>query len=242
MVQGAATHISFEHLHRGTTVSAILAANERGRLMRTFRWVGAVGALIYVAGFILVSSTPGGGDVDAADFEEFYVTDDNTALTLIGLFALTIGALGLLWCFYLLRTAIATTDAGFGWGAAALGLALVVGGAGILTGPSGVQAFTDTEFVGQPVAHALAQSGFAVMLVPGSLFLAAGVAALSFAGRKTGVLAAWVAIVGIVAAVVQLVAFIWIPAFAIPLWVLIASVVGLGATDRSYHPDDTSIS
>lgn len=83
--------------------------------MRAVRWVGAVGALIYAVGFVLVSSAPGGGDVDAADFEDFYVTDDNTAMVIIGLFALTIGALALLWFFQLLRTAIATTEAGFGW-------------------------------------------------------------------------------------------------------------------------------
>lgn len=200
--------------------------------MRAVRWVGAVGAVIYAVGFVLVSSAPGGGDVDAADFEDFYVTDDNTAMVVIGMFALTIGALALLWFFHLLRTAIATTDAGFGWGAAALGLALVVGGAGLLTGPSGVQAFSDSEFVGQPVAHALAQSGFAVMLVPGSLFLAVGVAALSLAGRNAGVLMPWVATAGLVAAVLQLAAIIWIPSFAIPLWVLIAGIAGLRATDR----------
>lgn len=200
--------------------------------MRAVRWVGAVGAVVYAVGFVLVSSAPGGGDVDAADFEDFYVTDDNTAMVVIGLFALTIGALALLWFFHLLRTAIATTDAGFGWGAAALGLALVVGGAGLLAGPSGVQAFSDLEFVGQPVAHALAQSGFAVMLVPGSLFLAVGVATLSLAGRNAGVLMPWVATAGLVAAVLQLASIMWIPSFAIPLWVLIASIAGLRATDR----------
>ena len=67
--------------------------------MRAVRWVGAIGAVIYAAGFILVSSAPGGGDVEAADFEDFYVKDDKTAMVVIGLFALTIGALALLW-FY----------------------------------------------------------------------------------------------------------------------------------------------
>jgi hypothetical protein len=202
--------------------------------MRAVRWVGAIGAVIYAAGFILVSSAPGGGDVEAADFEDFYVKDDKTAMVVIGLFALTIGALALLWFFHLLRTSIATTDAGFGWGAAALGLALVVVGAGLLAGPSGVQAFSDSDFVGQPVAHALAQSGYAVMLVPGSLFLGVGVAVLALAGRKAGVLLPWVAIAGVVAAVLQLAAVIWIPSFLIPLWVLIASIAGLRATDRSH--------
>jgi hypothetical protein len=201
--------------------------------MRTIRWVGAVGALIYAVGFVLVSSAPGGGDVDAADFEDFYVTDDNTAVVIIGMFVLTIGAMALLWFFHVLRTAIATTDASFGWAAAALGLTLVVAGAGLLAGPSGVQSFSDAEFIGQPVAHALAQSGYAVMLVAGSLFLGLGVAVLSLAGRRAGVLRPAVAIAGLVAAVLQLAAFIWIPSFAIPLWILIASIIGIRAADRS---------
>ena len=104
----------------------------------------------------------------------------------------------------------------------------------MLAGPSGVQAFSDSDFVGQPVAHALAQSGYAVMLVPGSLFLGVGVAVLALAGRKAGVLLPWVAIAGVVAAVLQLAAVIWIPSFLIPLWVLIASIAGLRATDRSH--------
>ncbi len=87
--------------------------------MRISRWVGVVGAIVYVVGFFLVSSVPGGGDVKSSDFEDFYVTDDNTALPLIGLFVLTIGALALLWFFHDLRIAIGSTDAGFGWAAAA---------------------------------------------------------------------------------------------------------------------------
>jgi hypothetical protein len=190
------------------------------------RWIGIAGAVVYGVGFFLVSSAPGGGDVDASDFEDFYVTDERTALPIVGLFVLTIGVLGMLWFFHELRTAVGSGDGAFGWATAALGLAIVLAGASILVGPSGVQAFSDADFVGAPVAHALAQAGFAAMLVPGSLLLGAGVAVLAFAGRRAGVLVPWVAIVGIVAGALQLFAFIWIPHFAIPLWVILAGAAG----------------
>jgi hypothetical protein len=199
--------------------------------MRSIRLIGAIGAVIYAVGFVLVSSAPGGGDPSESDFEEFYVTDDNTALVIIGMFVLTIGALVMLWFFHVLRTAIGTSEAAFGWGAAALGLALVCAGGAVLSGPSGAVAFSDLEFVGTPVAHALAQAGFATMLVAGALFLGAGVAALSLAGRSTGVLTSWAAIAGLVAAVLQLAAIIWIPHFAIPLWVIATSLAGFRVLD-----------
>jgi hypothetical protein len=205
--------------------------------MRIARWVGVVGTVVYVVGFFLVSSVPGGGDVNASDFEDFYVTDDNTSLPVIGMFVLTIGALALLWFFHDLRTAIGTSDAGFGWAAAALGLAVVVAGACLLAGPSAVQAFSDEEFVGQPVAHAFASAGFAAMLIPGSFLLGLGVGVLSFTGRRVGVLPPWVAVAGYVAAILQLAAFIWIPSFAIPLWVLLASVAGVRAPRQSIAAD-----
>jgi hypothetical protein len=93
----------------------------------------------------------------------------------------------------------------------------------MLAGPSGVQAFSEAEFVGEPVAHALAQAGFATALIPGALLLGAGVAAFAFANRRAGVLPSWVSIIGYVAAALQLAAIIWIPFFAIPLWVIIAA-------------------
>jgi hypothetical protein len=199
--------------------------------MRIGRWIGIVGAIVFGAGFTLASSAPGGGDVDEADFEKFYVTDDNTALPIIGVALLSMGLIALLWFFYELRVAMVGAEvlAGFAWIATALGLALVAAGACLLAGPSGVQAFSDAEFVGAPIAHALAQAGFALALVPGALLLGTGVAVFAFANRRAAVFPRWASIVGYVAAALQLVAIIWIPFFAIPLWVIIAAA----ATRRS---------
>jgi hypothetical protein len=203
--------------------------------MRNARWIGLLGAVVYTVGFFLVSSAPGGGDVDSSDFEEFYVTDDKTALPIIGLIVLTLGALAILWFLYSLRASIPDRAAEFGWITAALGLTAVLVGGSLLAGPSGAQAFSDSEFVGEGVAHALAQAGFAAMLGPGSMLLGLGIAVLSYTGGRARVLPSWVVIVGYVAAVLQLAAFIWIPHVAIPLWVVIASLGALRSTVR--QPD-----
>jgi hypothetical protein len=194
--------------------------------MRIGRWVGIVGALLLGVGFALVSSAPGGGEVDEGDFEKFYVTDDNTALPIIGMVVLSLGVVALLSFFYELRVTMRDAEfpAGFALIATAAGLALVGAGASMLVGPSGAQAFSDAEFVGAPVAHALAQAGYAAALVPGALLLGAGVAAFAAANRRSAIFPRWVAIAGYVAAALQLVAWIWIPFFAIPLWVIVAAV------------------
>jgi hypothetical protein len=202
--------------------------------MRIGRWIGIVGAIVFAVGFVLASSAPGGGDVDTADFEKFYVTDDKTALPIIGVALVSLGLIAVLWFFYELRAAMLGAEmlTGFAWTATALGLALVAAGTCMLAGPSGVQAFSEAEFVGEPVAHALAQAGFATALMPGALLLGAGVATFAFANRRAGVLPSWVSIVGYVAAALQLAAIIWIPFFAIPLWVIIAAA----AMRRSVTP------
>jgi hypothetical protein len=80
------------------------------------------------------------------------------------------------------------------------------------------------------------RAGFAPMLIPGSLLLGGGVAMLSFAGRRAGVLVPWVAIAGLVAGGLQLFAFIWIPHFALPLWVILAGGAGTRMTAPATTP------
>jgi hypothetical protein len=109
-----------------------------------------------------------------------------------------------------------------------------------VAGPAGVQVNSNEPFVGNAVAHAMAQAGFGVMLIGGAMFLGLGVGVLAFEGRRLGVLVPWVGIAGIVAGVLQLAGYIWLPMFAIPLWVLIVAVTGLhaegGVTERPVGP------
>jgi hypothetical protein len=189
-----------------------------------------VAAIVYIAGHILFAPVPGGGDVKAADFEKFYVTDDSTGLAIAGALVLTLGCLGMLWFFNEVRERIETPLARAGFVSAAIGLALTAAGAAIVAGPSGVQFNSDEPFVGNAVAHAMAQAGYGVMLIGGAMFLGLGVGMLAIEGRRLGVLLPWVGIVGVVAAVLQLVGYIWLPIFLIPLWVLIVAITGLRTT------------
>jgi hypothetical protein len=198
--------------------------------MRNARWVGVVGAVVFTIGFFLLSAIPGGGEPDPSDFQDFYVEDDRTELALVAVYAMTLGALAMLWFFHELREAMPTWTARLGFASSALGLSLAVAGAAIMAGPSGVQSFGDGAFVGEPVAHAMSQAGWGVILVGGALFLGLGIAGFALGGRQTAALPSWVVITGFVAAALQLVAVIWFPALAIPLWVILAAVGGVRAT------------
>jgi len=195
--------------------------------MRRISWIGLAGAIVFLVGYFLLAAVPGGGEVESADFEQFYVTDDRTGTAIVAMFLVTLGALGLLWLLWELRTRIGSPLSGLAFASGALGLALVVGGAALLEAPSGAQAFGGAEFVGEPVAHAFAQAGWAAILIGGALFLGLAIALFSAEGRRTGSLVGWVAIAGLVAAALQLVAFIWVPSLAIPLWFILVAVTGI---------------
>lgn len=192
--------------------------------MRNLRLAGVIGGVLFLVGLFLLAAVPGGGDVDAAEFQEFYVTDDGTGTAILGMFVMTLACLALLWFLWELRALIGTPLAGLGLAAGATGLALVVVGAALLEAPSGVQAFSDAGFVGEQVAHAFAQAGWAAILVGGALFLGLAIAVNSLAARQTGALPAWVTITGFVVAALQLGAFIWLPSLAIPVWFLLAGL------------------
>jgi hypothetical protein len=199
--------------------------------VRTFRWIGLAGAVVFLVGMFLLSAVPGGGDVDAADFEEFYVEDDQTGLALPAMYALTLGAIGMSFFFFTLSEVVRSPLGRFGARTAIVGLGLFVVGAGVIVGPSGVQAFGDEPFVGANVAHAMAQAGWSIALVGGALFVGAGIGMLCVASRSAGGLVPWVAIAGIVVAVLQLAGVIWLPTLLIPLWVAVAAMAGVARAD-----------
>ena len=194
--------------------------------MRTLRWSGLVGAVVFLAGFVMVSSVPGGGDVDPSDFDDYYVQDDKTALAIAGLIVLSVGVIILVLFLHYLRTTIASDVSQLAFGSALAGFAVVVVGATLLASPSAVQTFSDADFVGEEVAHTFAAAGFGAILIPGALLIGLAIAAFSLAGRQTAEFPSWVTIAGYVVAVLQLAAIIWLPFLVVPVWMALASIAG----------------
>jgi hypothetical protein len=197
-----------------------------GGNVRQLRWAGLVGGVVLLVGFVLISSVPGGGDPEASDFEDYYVTDDNTALAIAGLLILSVGIILLLLFLHYLRTHVASDLSRLAFSSGVAGLAVFGTGACLLAAPSAVQTFSDEAFVGQEVAHTFASAGFGVMLIPGALLIGLAIALFSICGRSTGSLPAWVVIIGYIVAVLQLLAIIWLPFLLVPVWMALASIGG----------------
>ena len=193
------------------------------------RWSGLAGAVVFLAGFIMVSSVPGGGDSDPSDFEKYYVTDDKTGLAIAGLIVLSVGVILLVLFLHYLRTTIPGDLSRVAFASGMAGFAVVAVGATLLASPSAVQAFSDADFVGEEVAHTFAAAGFGAILIPGALLIGLAIAAFSLAGRQTAAFPSWVTIAGYVVAVLQLAAIIWLPFLVVSLWLALASIAGTRA-------------
>lgn len=197
--------------------------------MRIFRWAGLVGAVVFLVGHIMVSSVPGGGDVDPSDFDDYYVTDDKTGLAIAGLIIVSVGVILLVLFLHHLRTTIASDFSRLAFASGMAGLSVYAVGATLLASPSAVQAFSDADFVGEEVAHTFAAAGFGAILIPGALLIGLAIAAFSFASRQTGMLPSWVSIIGYIVAVLQLASIIWLPFLLVPVWLALASIAGTRA-------------
>ena len=197
--------------------------------MRNVKWIGIIGAALYVLAMLVLNAVPGGGPVDAADFDRFYVADQQMSLAILGLFLAGFAAVALLWFLWQLRVAIGTHLAELGFIAGAIGLAQFTVATGLIVAPSGVQLIGGQPFVGAEIAHSVASAGWAIMLVGGAFALAVAVAAFSRAARRTNSLPGWVATTGYVVAAVQVVAAMFVPHFLVPLWFLVVAAVGVEA-------------
>jgi len=204
------------------------------RPSRAMAWSGILGAVLFTVGIIMVSSVPGGGEPEPKDFPDFYDSSGKRTTVLIGAYVLAIACLVLIAFFHALRTRIALRSNGLvpGWGfaAGAFGLTAVAISAGLLGAPAAVQSFGNGDYVGIHVAHAFAEAGFGIMLIPGMLGVALAVFTLSLAGRRSGAIQGWLGIMGMVVAVLLLASLIFLPMVLFPIWLLVAGIASLRGT------------
>jgi hypothetical protein len=194
--------------------------------VRIFRWAGLVGAVVFLAGHIMVSSVPGGGEVDPSDFTDYYVDDDKTGMAIAGLIILSVGVILLVLFLHHLRTTIASDLSPLAFASGMAGFSVYVVGATLLAAPSAAQSFGNVDFVGQETAHTFAAAGFGAMLIPGALLIGLAIAVFSVAGRQTATFPSWVTIIGFIVAVLQLASIIWLPFLVVPVWFALASIAG----------------
>ena len=190
-------------------------------------------ALLFAIGYAIVVVIPGGGEVTAEEFADFYEGDASMATPFMLLLALLAGAWSLVWFFSELRSRLPTDMlATVGYRAALLGAAgLPIGGA-LLFAPAGVQMNSDSDFVGVEIAHTFAQAGLGTMLLVGMLSLALAVVLFSLALRRAGLVPGWLGIAGIVIGILMLASYVWVPGYLLVIWVLAVAILASEGRDN----------
>jgi hypothetical protein len=204
--------------------------DQRARLLVA----SVVSAVLFTAGYFIAVIVPGGGEVAPEDFTQFYAEEGNQFLTLLFAFLLLAGALALVWFFNELRTRLPDgLLPRVGYGAAVIGLVGLAAGGAVMVAPMGVQLNSDAEFVGVEIAHTFAQAGLGLILLVGMVSLALATLLFSLTFREGDAVPSWLAIGGIVVAVLMLGSYIWVPGLLFPIWVVAVGVVGLPERRRA---------
>lgn len=148
---------------------------------------------------------------------------------LIAVYLLTISALAFLVFLSGLRERLALAEGGPG-GLARLGFAagvLFVAMVFVMAVAAGSVA-GGVEFQDEPVDAGVARFaphiGFGALLIPGMLSAGLLLVCTSVLTLRTGVLPVWTAWLGFLAAIALLFAVFFLPAIALPIWVLVISV------------------
>ena len=194
----------------------------------TLRLSALIAGVLFAAGYCIVILIPGGGDVSADDFTDFYGSDGKIFASFVLVLVLLAGCLALVWFFTELKTRLGDDMlTRVGYVVSMIGAGAVAVGGAILSAPGGVQQNSDAEFVGVAIAHTLAQAGLLVMLVVGMYSLALGTALFSLSARRAALMPPWLSITGVVVAIVMLGSYIWAPGFIFPVWVVVIGLVGV---------------
>jgi hypothetical protein len=215
--------------------------------MTELRWAGIAGILfvvLLIAGVLVSGDVPTDDDPDE-DFVEFYEDSGNQTelvcsaylLVLAGLAFVAFASLGLNGPVLRSGNGAAQTLGRMGMAASIMGaVAMAAGGIALASVAAGMR-FGDAPLdIG--VARFLPSVAYGLFLVLGGLSFAAAIACHSLASFKAGTLPNWAIWLGYLAAVVLLFGVIFLPMVALPIWVLIVSVLRLmeGREARSMVP------
>lgn len=190
---------------------------------------GIAYALLAAIGTILLV----GAEIDLMTDEEIlahYADSGNRSLEAVGFYLAALAVVLFLWFVATLRSRIAPVEgeprtlSALAFGGGIAGASLFAGGAALLAGTS-LAAELATGFVVDPnMARFALTAGY--LLLTASVFAnCVLIVATSVLIFRTGVLPTWLSWAGFAAVVLAVIEIFLFPAFVIPVWVLVVSVV-----------------
>lgn len=193
------------------------------------RMAALLAAILFSVGYLVVLVIPGGGDVTAKDFTDYYDSDGRMHVALALVFVVIAAAWTLAWFFTEVKARLADDMLSrTAFGVSLLGCGALAVGAAIMFAPTGVQVNSGEDFVGVPIAHTFHQAGGGVMIFFGMWSLALATALVSISAHRQALVPRWLSIGGGVVAVLMLGSYIWMPGYIFPIWLVVFGLVGLG--------------
>jgi hypothetical protein len=192
------------------------------------RLVALLAAVLFSVGYLVVLIIPGGGDVKAKDFTDYYDSDGRMYVAMVLMIVMLAAAWALVWFFAEVKARLADDMLSrMAANVSLLGSGALVAGAAIMFGPTGVQFNSNADFVGVPIAQTFVQAGLGVMLLVAMSSLALATALVSISAHRQALVPRWLSIGGVVVAVLMLGSYIWLPGYIFPIWIVVFGLVGL---------------
>jgi hypothetical protein len=192
---------------------------------------GVLAAVTFVAGLLCIVSSPDNSDSDAKVLA-WYADQGHRLTNLIGAYLLAACGLFILWFGAGLRQRLRAAEGPGGrLSSVALGGAILLAGM-LWVGAAAAAAISGAKSFGgvrgpesADVARFLPQVGYAAILLFGMFGAIALIDAASLVALRTGVLPRWLALLGLLCAVVLLFGVVFLPMVALPIWLIAASFV-----------------
>jgi hypothetical protein len=198
------------------------------------RWIplsGIVFVVLLIVGMGLMD-LPTGDDSDQT-VSAFYADHGNRVEVICAFYLLTIGGIAFLFFANRLRLLLAAAPgapppaATFAFGAGVVFLSMYFVSAAAMATIAGAVSIGGEELPDVSFERFFPQLGYAVLLVPGMFAASVMIAVTSYVSMQSRIFPGWFAWLGFVVAILLLFGAAFLPALALPVWVLIASVLML---------------